>query len=200
MPLLPVLMCAKITLFQGGIPDDRFLDHIADIIDEELSTKGHKVEQIHLSALSIAPCKGCLDCWVLTPGKCVIDDDGRKTTNLYLTSDIVILLSRINFGGYNSVMKCAIDRLIPLALPFFRQYQGETHHPLRYKTYPSVIAIGVLEKQDNHSTHIFHRLVHRNALNFCPPKTAICVIVENEDKYKEKLRNCLSNINGDGTL
>ena len=193
-------MCAKITLFQGGTPDDRFLAQIGDIIEEDLSTKGHRVTQLHLSALSIAPCKGCLDCWVLTPGKCVIDDDGRKTTTTYLTSDVVVLLSRISFGGYGSILKCAIDRLIPLALPFFRQYQGETHHPLRYKTYPSVIAIGVLEKQDNHSAKIFHRLVHRNALNFCPPKKSICVIVEQENNFKEKIRNCLSNINGGVTL
>ncbi len=186
-------MCAKITLFQGGDSDDMFLTKLENVIKGQLNTQKHTVEQINLSSLTIAPCKGCLNCWILTPGTCIIDDDGRKTTSIYHKSDIVILVSRIRFGGYDSVMKCAIDRLIPLALPFFRKYHGETHHPLRYKTYPSILAVGVLEKQDERSTRIFHRLVHRNALNFCPPTTSVCVISEN-DEWEKKLCNCLSHI------
>lgn len=190
-------MCALVRVFQSAKPDDSFVKEVEKKIVDYFECLGHEVEVIDLSTLSIAPCKGCFGCWVLSPGRCVIDDDGSKLTGWYLQADVVVLLSRVCFSGYCSTMKRCMDRLIPMVLPFFRNFQGETHHKMRYDSYPMLLSVGVLEEDDAEQAELFQHLVFRNALNFCPKKTAIAVLRQDTSQLQQHLLGPLENIGGE---
>lgn len=92
---------------------------------------GRDFEYVDLSALKIAPCVGCFGCWTRTPGRCVIRDDAVRVYPLIAASDEVVYVSRIRYGGYDSVMKRMLERAIPVQQAFIRIHGGETHHVQR---------------------------------------------------------------------
>lgn len=88
-------------------------------------------EFIDLSGLKISNCIGCFGCWTKTPGKCVIRDDAVKIYPKIAASDRVLYVSRIKYGGYDTVMKTMLERAIPVQQAFIRLLNGETHHVQR---------------------------------------------------------------------
>ena len=125
-----------------------------------------QVEAFALAAMDIKPCRGCFSCWVKTPGCCVIkDDDQEAILHAWADADLIALLTPITFGGYAPELKKAMDRIIPVLLPFFIKVHGETHHPQRYRRRRRLLAIGTQKQDDADSESIFRRLVQRNALN-----------------------------------
>ena len=86
---------------------------------------------IDLSVLNIANCVGCFGCWTKTPGKCVIRDDAVKVYPAIAKSDTLLYISRIKYGGYDTVMKKMLERAIPVQQAFIRLVDGETHHVQR---------------------------------------------------------------------
>jgi multimeric flavodoxin WrbA len=116
--------------------------------------------------MDIKPCRGCFSCWIKTPGRCVIEaDDQEAILRATAASDLIIWLTPITFGGYAPELKKALDRIIPILLPFFTKVHGETHHPLRYPRRRRLLVIGTQKQQDADSENVFRRLVTRNALN-----------------------------------
>ena len=139
--------------------------NLIEAIKTELDERRIRCNVIDLKDYEIAHCRGCFDCWVKTPGECVIDDFGRDVAKMTIQSDLVFYLSPITFGGYSSTLKKALDRNICLVLPYFIKVKGEYHHKKRYSTYPRLIGIGTLENQDDRKKHLFKTLIARNALN-----------------------------------
>lgn len=119
---------------------------------------------IDLSALKIADCVGCFGCWTRTPGRCVIRDDATRVYPLIARSDEVIYVSRIRYGGYDTVMKRMLERAIPVQQAFIRLHHGETHH-LQRDVAPKRAAIVAYGAADDGEREIFRDLVARNALN-----------------------------------
>ena len=181
----------SITLFHSDLNTDPFQHIIIQDIKTIIEPKEITLNCIDVSTLTIKPCQGCFHCWTKTPGKCILNDDGNMVAHEYINAETVIFLSRIRFGGYNAQLKRAIDRLIPLILPFFRQYHGETHHKKRYQSYPNLISIGLLKDHDENKEQLFTRLLKRNTLNFCPDHTALSIITEQEQNIKEKLKKTI---------
>lgn len=66
---------------------------------------GNDTKYFDLSSLKIANCMGCFRCWTKTPGKCVIRDDATAVYPCIAKSNKVIYVSRLKYGGYDSVMK-----------------------------------------------------------------------------------------------
>ena len=184
-------MGKTITLFHTDTKSDPLISTIIRELKTIIESNEYHLHTINVSTLSIKPCQGCFHCWIKTPGSCIHKDDGNTIAHQYITSDTVIFLSRISFGGYSSQLKCAIDRLIPLILPFFRKYHDETHHKKRYQTYPNLISIGLLKDHDDQKEQLFKRLLERNALNFTPPKFAECIITEKETDYQQRLKQTI---------
>ncbi len=119
---------------------------------------------VDLSSLNISPCIGCFGCWVKTPGKCVIRDDAVSVYPLIAQSETLIYVSRIRYGGYDTVMKTMLERSIPVQKAFLRLYQGETHHVQR-RVVPKdavIFAYGDIPAEEQ---ELFLRLVERNAKN-----------------------------------
>lgn len=123
-----------------------------------------EVKYIDLSQLKISNCIGCFGCWVKTPGKCVIRDDAPKVYPLIAQSTHLIYVSRICFGGYDTIMKTVLERSIPIQKAFIRLHNGETHHVQRNVLQKNavIIAYGASSFQEQ---ELFQRLVARNANN-----------------------------------
>jgi multimeric flavodoxin WrbA len=132
---------------------------------ESLAHVGCEVEDFPLRELRVSECLGCFGCWVKTPGECVLDDDGRRIVQAVVRSELLVFLTPITFGGYSSVLKRAVDRLIPVGLPFFRKYGGEIHHPPRYARSKALLAVGAEGTGASEAGEVFRRLVERNARN-----------------------------------
>lgn len=132
---------------------------------------------IDLSALNIANCVGCFGCWTKTPGKCVIRDDAVKVYPAIAKSDTLLYISRIKYGGYDTVMKKMLERAIPVQQAFIRLVDGETHHVQRdvKPKNATIIAYGDISDEEK---GLFEKLVARNALNMNFEKYNIIYSVE----------------------
>ena len=106
-------------ILNGEEVDGLSLEQFSKNIREELKANNFEVEEILLKEKKIADCLGCFDCWVKTPGICIIDDYGRDAAEKLINSELLIYLTPVVFGSYSYQLKKALDRMIPLISPFF---------------------------------------------------------------------------------
>lgn len=123
-----------------------------------------EIKYFDLSSLKIANCMGCFACWTKTPGKCIIRDDATKVYPCIAESEQVLYVSRLKYGGYDTVMKTILERSIPMQQAFIRIHNGETHHVQRtvVPKQATIIAYGDISDEEK---DIFRQLVARNAGN-----------------------------------
>jgi len=185
----------KTLILNGFEKKNKAFDDIWKILSNELNETESEFELINLFEKKINYCMGCFDCWVKTPGICRINDDGRIIAEKFIKNDTVIILTPITFGGYSSEIKKALDRIICLILPFFRQVNGETHHIMRYDKYPDLIMLGYLNSKDDESENIFKSLVKRNGINFEPNYYGSDIVYKDdtENIIRGKLKSLLEN-------
>ena len=128
-----------------------------------------EIEEIKLREIDIKPCTGCFNCWVRTPGLCMIDEQANEIAKKLMNSNTVVFVSKIVFGTYSYTMKKALDRMIQIILPYFTLINGEIHHVSRYDSYPNIIIIGIsdeaVEKTRLEDEEQFIALAHRNVIN-----------------------------------
>ena len=137
--------------------------------------EGKEVKWINLSELNISNCVGCFGCWTKTPGRCVIRDDAAHVYPLIAASDKVLYVSRIKYGGYDTIMKTMLERAIPVQQAFLRIVQGETHHVQRAVTSKQAVIVAYGETSEEEQA-LFRRLVERNArnMNFASHRVVFC--------------------------
>lgn len=100
-------------------------------IDESLLKQ--ETENIYFNAKTkYAPCKGCFDCWLKTPGTCILKDKVYGLADNLIRSDKFIIISKCLYGGFSREVKGVVDRLIAFNLPFFKKLNNELHHTTRY--------------------------------------------------------------------
>jgi len=157
----------KAVFFKGSPPagGDLLCNRASAAVMAKMKALDWEAKAFALAGMDIKACRGCFSCWVKTPGRCIIEDDQESILRAMAVSDLVIWLTPITFGGYSPELKKALDRIIPIILPFFNKVQGETRHPLRYAFRRRLLAIGTQKREDAGSEDIFRRLVKRNALN-----------------------------------
>ncbi len=164
----------------------RSMDHVAkDVLSmtsKTLVENGYTLEILTLDGMDIEECTGCFSCWIRTPGICVIEDDGRDVAMKMMNCDLFVWVTPIIFGGHSYHLKKAIDRLIPNIQPFFIKFEGETRHQKRYDTYPRILAIGILDTENEEERTIFRRLVARNAINMHAPSFSVGVVSRSYDQ------------------
>ena len=137
------------------------------------------IQFIDLSTLNIANCVGCFGCWTKTPGKCVIRDDAVKVYPQIAASDRILYVSKIKYGGYDTVMKTMLERSIPVQQAFIRLLHGETHHVQRDVVPKKAVIIGHGDISAEEQK-IFRSLVERNAKNMNFESYRIIFADENE--------------------
>jgi hypothetical protein len=170
----------KVLLLDGRRDDDVTFTTVRTAIDDGLRACGLAVDPWVLRDEEVAPCSGCFGCWIKTPGVCVGRDAGRSVAARIMSSDLLVLLTPVTFGGYSSQLKKGLDHIIPILLPHFRKVDGETHHVMRYARYPDLLAVGVVTDvaaDPNAEAETFRALVARNALNLEPEHWASAVVM-----------------------
>jgi multimeric flavodoxin WrbA len=95
---------------------------------------------------TIRNCIGCFGCWVKTPGQCVIKDGYENMGALLGRTKELIIISKMNYGGFSPFVKNVMDRSISYIHPYFQIRNKEMHHRRRYD---NVIRIRVLFYGEN---------------------------------------------------
>lgn len=80
---------------------------------------------------SIHNCIGCFNCWVKTPGACVLQDNYSDMGELLAKSTEVLVISKCCYGGFSPFVKNVFDRSISYVHPKFVIRKGEMHHRFR---------------------------------------------------------------------
>jgi len=184
----------RVTILNGSLESDDRCDQLAALLRDRLFAEAWEVVVHRPDSMQIAPCLGCFGCWVKTPGECVIDDDARGIARDVVQSDLVVYLTPIVFGGYSATLKSAMDRLIPLIMPYFARVRGEVHHVKRYARYPRVLGIGLLPYPDPDQEELFAALVDRSSLNMRSPKTVVRVCDRPTDDVEAGLSHAIDEV------
>ncbi len=171
----------KAVILNGAPEDDTDLRAVYNVLVEELTVREWEVHPFILHDMRIAYCRGCFDCWIKTPGLCIIDDASRDVTRGIAQSDLTLYLTPIVCGTYGSELKKAVDRTIPLLSPFFKRIEGEIHHRQRYEKRAPLIVLGMLPEPDERSAELFRTLVQRNAINMQVPAHVTEILVRGID-------------------
>ena len=78
------------------IYDGEFLtprqQEIRSLLLEYLGEYGYHTIEKTLERDELAFCRGCFDCWVKTPGECIMRDQIAQINRNCMTSDVVIYL------------------------------------------------------------------------------------------------------------
>lgn len=94
--------------------------------------KWKDAEIIDISKADVRGCEGCFSCWEKTPGNCVIKDSMADFLPKIIGADVIIWSFPLYSCGFPGKMKCFMDRMIPIALPFMDKSSQTGAHPLRY--------------------------------------------------------------------
>ncbi|QMW23207.1 NAD(P)H-dependent oxidoreductase [Sandaracinobacteroides saxicola] len=158
----------KVVIFNGA-EEDGPVHELAQTCESQALDREASVRIFHLRHMSVAPCLGEFDCWVRTPGRCRIPDEGQEIAKASHDADVVVRVTPVVFGGYGATIKTAMDRHLPLILPFFRQTSDFTHHQLRYGYGPHLVTLGVDSTPTLERRRLFRALAESNAVNKgCP--------------------------------
>jgi multimeric flavodoxin WrbA len=98
---------------------------------EGMKEKGAEVECFYTKKLKIKPCLGEFNCWLKTPGECFQKDDMLMLLPKIAGADVLVLATPVYVDGVTGPMKNLLDRIIPLAQPFFELRDGHCRHPGR---------------------------------------------------------------------
>jgi len=163
------ILCDRESRAFGGID-------VALQVQSAVQETGSEARLIELNGDELNPCFGCFHCWVKTPGLCIQTNDKANTiAGFQMQSDVLIILSKITYGGYSCDIKSFLDRSIPNLSPFFENVNGEMHHKMRYERFPVTISIGYGDyTEQEYGT--FKKLAERNALNMRPPEHFVFAI------------------------
>ena len=98
---------------------------------EGMREAGAEVELFYTKKLKIAPCQGCLNCWLKTPGECFQKDDMQMLYPRLRDADIWVCATPLYVDGMTGPMKNLLDRMLPFTHPFFEIRDGHCRHALR---------------------------------------------------------------------
>ncbi len=107
----------KILLLNGSMRGEhssslKVANAFIDGIVEENGENRTEVVKVNLRDKNIEHCFGCLCCWKIHKGECVIRDDMDEIRKLVMESDVIIESFPLYFFGMPSKMKAFTDRMI----------------------------------------------------------------------------------------
>ena len=139
--------------------DSEMMEAIQNLYNEPL-------KMVRLPDQSITACIGCWNCWVKTPGRCVMKDQMAESYPDYVNSDTIILLMDTAQGFINHQAKAFLDRTIPNYHPYIEVVGGECHHVARYTCYPDMVFYYDTEGLTNQEEQVIEDYLYRTAYHF----------------------------------
>lgn len=119
-------------MIDAGIEKKHFVLYDSKDIDFSELFTGER-DCVFYTDEKFAFCKGCFDCWLKTPGSCIIRDRVYGLADNLSDCTDFIIVSRLLYGGFSTSVKGAVDRLIAFNLPYFKRINNELHHVPRYE-------------------------------------------------------------------
>lgn len=157
----------RVTILNGNPNvENRAFDEYTARLSEALLAGGVQVTTLTLRDMDIRYCTGCWTCWVKTPGECLSKDDSHLVRKAVINSDLTVMAAPVVMGYPSALMKKAVDKLVPIVMPYVTLVQGEVHHVARYSRYPKLALL--LEPEavtDTEDLEIISDLFRRAALN-----------------------------------
>ncbi|RDY31935.1 flavodoxin family protein [Lachnotalea glycerini] len=106
----------KITVFNGSPKGARGVTYeLQRCLCDGIEGAGGNVEIINLIQKKINRCLGCMGCWQVHEGICIIKDDMIDLIHKLLTSDLVVLATPLYFNNVTLSLKTFLERLMPLS-------------------------------------------------------------------------------------
>jgi hypothetical protein len=184
----------KIAILNGNSnPENQKFDDYLDRLMKALESSHNTVAYFKLREMKIGPCRGCFACWLKTPGQCIFKDDSRDICREYINADFVLFASPFIVGFPSAILKHAMDRLIPLLLPYIELVDNkECHHVKRYdREYPPIGLI--IEEEgdtDSEDVEIVRDIFGRAALDL----KSSCLFVKSTDVSVEEVSDAINGI------
>ena len=181
-----------VVLLNGSIAPTDPTNMLCIEVEQQLDALAQRVRTFHLSGFDIGHCMGEFDCFVKTPGRCRIHDEGQEIERAVHDAELVVLVTPIRFGGYSAQLKKAIDRLLPLISPFFRKAGDMTHHALRYAHSARWAAIALDDAPSAERARLFRAFAETNALNFGSPAWGAAVVGADRTSWPAAIAGALA--------
>ncbi|MBP2642717.1 MAG: NADPH-dependent reductase [Firmicutes bacterium] len=127
---------------------------------------GAETDTIFLAEKEVDHCKGCLCCWLKTPGQCVIQDDMNELLARCKEADILVLATPLYFDNVTSRLKSFMDRMIVKGDPHFQKDEnGECRH-LKMNAYsPKLVLVSNCGFSERSHFQVISHWIRRVALN-----------------------------------
>lgn len=164
-------------IMDGSAAADAAAAAVKATLVESLQTSGWQPDDWPLRDTRIAPCDGDFGCWIKTPGRCVHADAGREVSPRMMAADLVVLFTRVTFGGFSYELKKAVDHAIPALTPWLNAHDGTTGHPNRYERTPALVGVGLASDEHGEAARLFAAQVARMASNLSP-RSGRAVVVD----------------------
>jgi len=148
-------------IMDGTAAGDAGAAAVKAVLVEHLGNAGWQLDDWVLRETRMAPCDGDFGCWIKTPGRCVHADAGREVSPRMMAADLVVLFTRVTFGGFSYELKKAVDHAIPALLPWLNGQAGSTGHPNRYARTPALVGVGLTTDGHGEPARLFAAQVAR---------------------------------------
>ncbi len=86
---------------------------LTDLFVDGLKQGQAQIHEVDLTTQKINHCHGCYTCWLITPGKCIHQDDMASVMNIFVACDIVVFSSPLYIYNVSGYLKVFLDRLLP---------------------------------------------------------------------------------------
>ncbi|MCA2997033.1 MAG: NAD(P)H-dependent oxidoreductase [Rhodocyclaceae bacterium] len=188
----------RVVILNGADATSSIVDGLCAEVERQLAVGPNTTRTFHLKDFSIGHCLGEFDCWVKTPGRCRIHDEGQEIERAVHDADLLVLVTPVRFGGYSAQLKKVIDRLIPLITPFFEKRADLTHHQHRYDRLPRFVGVGYDSAPTDSRACLFRGLVESNALNLGCPAWGVALVGENRASWPALVASALNSLAAPG--
>lgn len=116
------------------------------LVEKELMSMGHDVQQIFLNNKEIKGCLGCCACHKSPDDiACVQKDDAIEILEKMISSDLILFASPIYFWGFTAQIKALIDRSYSLVT----DYHTPEHNSLMRGKRVGLLVTGVDPYENN---------------------------------------------------
>lgn len=114
-------------------------DVLLEAFIEGAKSSGADIEKHHIVDLDLNGCRGCFNCWWVTPGKCIQRDEMDKLLPAIAEADVMLLGTPIYGRNVTHYLQKLLERTFVFTLPDMVQREGETRHPGRVRKFPRLI-------------------------------------------------------------
>jgi multimeric flavodoxin WrbA len=130
----------KLLVFNGSPRKSKgTTDILLEAFIEGAKESGAEVEKHHIVDLNIGGCRGCFNCWWVTPGKCIQRDDMDTLLPAIAEADIMLLGTPIYGRNVTHYVQRLMERTFSFSLPEMMVQEGETRHPGRIRKFPRLV-------------------------------------------------------------